>query len=358
MNYKKIIAIVLSVLLIGGLLVGCSSDNEVGQQTPEENDTQQENSTEQKASGSVTVYSPHSAEVINPIVKEFQERTGVQVDVVAAGTGELLKRIEAESANPLGDVMWGGGAESLDSFKDYFEPYKTQEDNMIAPYFKDAEYNWTGFSALPMVIMYNKKLVKPEDVPTSWEDLLDDKWKGKIAYADPARSGSSYTTLVTILKAFENDGDDGWNFIRSFIDNLDGKIIGSSSGVFVGVADGEYSIGLTLEEAAMRYVVAGADVGVVYPSEGTSAVPDGIAVIKDAKNMENAKLFIDFVVGKDVQNIVVNNFSRRSIRSDLEAPEGLDPIDKIKLVDYDFSWAANNKDEVLDKWRNIVIGRE
>ena len=76
--------------------------------------------TPQEGGGSVVVYSPHNAEEINPIINEFTERTGIRVDVVAAGTGELLKRVEAESANPLGDVMWGGGAESLDSFKEYF----------------------------------------------------------------------------------------------------------------------------------------------------------------------------------------------------------------------------------------------
>jgi len=107
----------------------------------------------------------------------------------------------------------------------------------------------------------------------------------------------------------------------------------------------------------MRYVNAGADVGVVYPSEGTSAVPDGIAVIKDAKNAENAKKFVDFVVGEDVQQIVIEDFARRSIRDDMDAPEGLGPIEDIKLVDYDFEWAANNKEEVLDKWKDIVIGR-
>ena len=65
-------------------------------------------------SQTLTVYSPHPAETINIGVQEFTNRTGIKVEVVAAGTGELLNRIAAESANPLGDVFWGGGAESLD----------------------------------------------------------------------------------------------------------------------------------------------------------------------------------------------------------------------------------------------------
>lgn len=348
---KRALSSLLLVSILVVSLAGCGTQQAEAPKEPEGGQTSEE-------SGELVVYSPHNAEVINPIVKEFQERTGIKVDVVAAGTGELLKRIEAESENPLGDVMWGGGAESLDSFKEYFEPYVSSEDDVIANHFKDKDNYWNGFSALPMVIMYNKNLVKPEEVPSKWADLLDPKWKGQIAFADPTKSGSSYTTLVTILTAYKDDGEEGWKFVKDFVKNLDGKLASGSSNVYKGVADGEYALGLTLEEAAMRYVVAGADVDLVYPEEGTSAVPDGIAIIKNAKNMDNAKKFIDFVVGKDVQEKVVKEFSRRSIRSDMDAPEGLGPIDDIKLVDYDFSWAAENKEEVLEKWKNIIIGKE
>ncbi len=351
---KKLLSIFLILTTLLVFIPGCGKKDDTADKKEEQ---KTESKEEKKDTGEVTVYSPHNAEIINPIVKEFQERTGIKVNVVAAGTGELLKRVEAEKDNPLGDVMWGGGAESLDSYTKYFEPYKSTEDSAINPIFKDKNNCWTGFSALPMVIMYNKKLVKPEEVPKSWKDLTDPKWKGKIAYADPARSGSSYTTLVTMLTAYKDDGEDGWKFIRSLVKNLDGKIISGSSGVYKGVADGEYALGLTLEEAAMRYVVAGAEVGMVYPAEGTSAVPDGIAIIKNSKNMDNAKKFLDFVVGKDVQGKLVGDFCRRSVRTDIDAPTNIEAMDKIKLVDYDFSWAAANKDKVLEKWKDVVMGK-
>lgn len=309
------------------------------------------------APNTITVYSSHPADIINPIVKEFQERTGISVEVVAAGTGELLKRVQAESANPLGDVVWGGGAESLDAYKMYFFKYKTADDQYIPKYYKDKNYLWTGFTALPMVIMYNKKLVQANEVPSAWKDLLLPKWKGKIACADPAKSGSSYTTIVTILTAYGKDNEKGWSFIQKLIKNLDEKIISSSSAVFKGVADGEYSIGLTYEEAAVKYIKAGAEVGMIYPKEGTSAVPDGVAIIKGAKNLANSKKFVDFVVGKDVQNIVVKTLNRRSIRTDIPAPEGLVDMNQIKMVKYDFAWASTQKNDVLARWRQIVIGK-
>lgn len=82
-------------------------ETEPGVETdPDSEDDQSSDS----GSDTLTVYSPHPAETINLVIQEFEEQTGIKVEIVAAGTGELLKRVESESDNPLGDVLWGGGA--------------------------------------------------------------------------------------------------------------------------------------------------------------------------------------------------------------------------------------------------------
>jgi iron(III) transport system substrate-binding protein len=96
---------------------------------------------------------------------------------VAAGTGELLQRLQAESATPIADVLWGGGADSLAAYKYYFQPYVCANDAVIDDAFKDADDLWIGESPLPMVIIYNKELlagtgVTPEDLG-EWSGLLD-----------------------------------------------------------------------------------------------------------------------------------------------------------------------------------------
>ncbi len=337
---KKLLKVVL-LSLVALSLAACSSDK----------------GGKDEGANELTLYSPHPAETINLIVEEFQKDTGIKVNVVAAGTGELLQRVKAEDGNALGDVLWGGGAESLASFTDYFESYKSKELDNIDPMYYDSEYKWIGESPLPMVIMYNTNLVKAEDVPTSWKDLLKPEFKGKIAMADPSKSGSAYTIMATMIEAYGGDPA-GWDFIKDFYANLDGKVLDSSSGVYKGVADGEYSIGLTLEKEAIKFELAGADTKIVYPAEGTSAIPDGVALIKGAKNEENAKRFIDYVLSKETQAIMSEKLSRRSIRKDAEAPEGLGALADIPLVNYDFEWAASQKDANLETWKNIVIGKK
>ncbi len=309
-------------------------------------------------SNKVTVYSSHPTDLLNGIVNSFQEETGIEVDVVAAGTGEILKRVQAESENPMGDVVWGGGAESLNAYKEYFAPYKTSSNDVINPLFRDSEDKWFGFAILPMVMVYNKDLVGAEDVPTAWADATNPKWKGQVAYASPVKSGSSYTIYATMLTAYGKDNGEGFKFIKKLVTNLDGKVLGSSTAVPKGVVGAEYAIGLMHEKGAVKYKKAGGNIGIVYPSEGTSAVPDAAALIKGAKNEKNAKIFLDYIVSKNVQERLGTEFNIRGVRDDVAAPEGLVPMADIKLVNYDFAWASNSKKELIKRWKNIESGKE
>ena len=225
--------------------------------------------------GSLVVYSPHDADPLNAGVALFQAKyPNITVEVITGGTGELCQRVVAESANPQGDVLWGGGADTLAAYSDYFSPYVCANDAFIADTFKDANDLWIGESPLPMVIMYNKTLIDEANVPKTWEGLTDPALKGKIAYASPAKSGSAYTQLCTILFS-QPTLDEGWALVEKFIANLDGKIQESSGNCHKLVASGEYSIGVTIEKSAVLYK-DNPDIGYVYPASD-SAVPDGVA---------------------------------------------------------------------------------
>ena len=166
--------------------------------------------------GSVVVYSPHDADPLNAGVNLFMEKyPNVKVEVVAAGTGELCNRIAAESANPIADVLWGGGADSLAAFKEYFQPYVCANDEFIGDAYKDPDDLWIGESPLPMVIFYNKDLIEKDGltIPESWEDLTKPEWKGKIAYCLPSKSGSAYTQLCTMILG-HGGKEAGWDFIK------------------------------------------------------------------------------------------------------------------------------------------------
>jgi len=343
---KKIIALLLALAMVF-CLVACG----------EKKEEKKENEPDKKEySGTVVVYSPHDADPLNAGVALFEAAyPNVKVEVVAAGTGELCQRIVAEAANPQADVIWGGGADTLAAYVDYFEAYVCANDSVIADAYKDSADKWIGESPLPMVFIYSKSALAAAglteaDVPTTWEGLCDAKLKGKIAYCSPAKSGSAYTQLCTML--FSQDSiDAGWELVNKFIANLDGKILESSGNCHKLVASGEYCIGVTIEKSAVLYN-DNPDIGYVYPDKN-SAVPDGVALIKNCPNEENAKLFIDFVTGLECQKDQNTNWKRRPVRSDL-SPVGLCELSTLNLGNYDFAYAANNKASIVEKWNDLT----
>lgn len=309
--------------------------------------------TPEDYTGNLVVYSPHDADPLNAGVDMFRQAyPNINVEVIAAGTGELCQRVVAESANPQGDVLWGGGADTLAAYTDYFAPYVCANDDVIGEAYKAADDLWIGESPLPMVFIYNKTLIDESDVPTTWEGLCDESLKGRIAYASPAKSGSAYTQLCTMLFS-QPTLDEGWALVEKFIANLDGKIQDSSGNCHKLVASGEYALGVTIEKSAVLYN-DNPDIGYVYP-EKNSAVPDGVALIKNCPNEENAKLFIDFVTSLECQTAQNADWARRPVRSDL-TPVGLCELSELDLGDYDFAYAATEKESIVEKWNDLTVG--
>lgn len=303
----------------------------------------------------LVIYTSHKEEVWRPIVREFEERTGIWVDVVTGGTNELLERIKWEADAPTADVMFGGGVESLQSYAQYFSPYVCAEHDRLAPQYCDADNRWTPFSALPVVLIYNPKLVTPGEL-TGWESLLSGEFRGRIAYADPAVSGSCYTALVTMLCALDAPQE---QTLQRFAENLGGRLLSGSGDILDSVADGTDRVGITLEETARKRIDTGENLRMIYPVEGTSAVPDGCAVIRDARHEENAQKFINFAVSRDVQSLLQEKeFSRRCVRTDIEPSTQLVRLDKLELLDYDVAWASREHEAILELWQRFLPKEE
>lgn len=294
----------------------------------------------------LVVYTSHKQELWWPIVREFEERTGIWVDVVTGGSNELLERIAAESDAPGADVMFGGGVDTIEVYREYLQPYTPEGMDAVPEAYRSGGGVWTPFSVLPIVLIYNTKLIDAGAV-TSWSDLLKPAFRGKIAFADPAVSGSSFTALVTMLHAVGGDVDAN---LSAFAENLGGLELNSSGDVLTAVADGSCWIGVTLEETALKRVDAGDSIGLVYPDDGTSLVPDGSAVVKGAAHLENAKRFIDFTLSPEVQRLLLGQY-RRPVRSDVDLTGELLPADgAFRVLDYDIAWASSHHNTVLMSW--------
>lgn len=322
----------LPFLLISLVLAGCLSPSARNQNilAPAEEDR-------------LVIYTSHREAVYGPIIREFEARTGIWVQVKTGGTMELLNRITAGDCDC--DLLFGGGVETLESHKELFIPYQSPRSQEIATIYRSSTHHWTPVSSLPIVLAYNSKLVRLNP-PSGWGDLLDSNWKGRIAYADPSVSASAFTALSTLVQVYSDA--DTESILRAYAENLDGELLSSSSSVIEQIAQGNCYIGVTLEDEAMRSIQEGYDLDIVYPEEGTSAVCDGAAIVSRCSHLSNAQAFIDFLLEEDVQRYLSKHCSRRSVLSALT-----DAASDTVFLTYDIAWASERQEELLTLWENL-----
>ncbi len=304
-------------------------------------------------SNKLVVYTARAEQLNNMVIDNFKEDTGIEVDIVVAGTGPLLKRVESEKDNPGGDIFWAADETMLSSKKELFEEYVSPEDENMLPNFRNKTGYFSPAFADPTVIILNTE-VSPVPV-ASFADLLHPDLKGRIAMGDPANSSSAFQSLMAMLYAHGADNDpmspEAWEFVDKFIANVDGKFLNSSGAVHKGVADGEYAVGLTWEDPAANYVKNGAPVEVVFPEEGAIFPGESVQIIKGAKNLENAKKFVDYMLSEKIQNMVGENLTVRPLRIGATLADYMKPQDEIKLFpNYDEAWVSEHKPEIVEEW--------
>ncbi len=302
----------------------------------------------------LVLYTAQEEEIYEPIIKEFEERTNLMVKVERGSSEEMTGRLEYEEERPDWDVVFGVGIETLEQSKEHWQVYKSPEAAFITESFQCEDNRWTSFSALPLVIMYNTNVVTYRELPVGWNSLLEPRWKGRIAFVDPRRSDVYSAALVTAVHTWEKRGD----YLEQFMENLEYGTLNSMQEVNAGILDGRYSLGVTMEESAQALLSEGADVDYIYPQEGTTALPDGTAIVKGCSNPDAARQFLDFTVSRDTQRILVSDLNRRSVRSDVPPLPGLSPIGRLPLIEMDLEELTREKKDVLARWNGILSRRE
>jgi iron(III) transport system substrate-binding protein len=341
--FQKAMALALAAALMSVFVAGCGSS------APEK--PKQSAAQEEKV---LVVYTARSESLNNLVIPNFEKDTGIKVQMIVAGTGALQKRVVSEKNNPQGDILWAADQTMLESSKDLFMQYVSPEDANMGDEFKNKSGYFSAAFADPTVLIVNTNLARDIKIE-SFNDLLNPALKGKIAFGDPANSSSAFQSLMAMLYAKGKNGDpmseEAWAFVDKFIANLNGKMLNSSGGVHKGVADGEYTVGLTWEDPAANYVKNGAPVKVVFPQEGAIFPGESVQIIKGCKHPENAKKFVDYMLSKKIQEQAGKELTVRPLRKNVELANYMTPIASIKLFsNYDEAWVSNNKTAITARW--------
>jgi len=297
---------------------------------------------EEKASGTVIVYAPHGPEITTPILELFNKSyPEVKVQLIKAGTGELLSRIRAEKGNPAADLMWGGSTILFEGEADLFAAYESPEDKAMLK--ADPSHKWHPFSILCQPILVNKVLVPESEYPRTVKVLNDEKWlkKGGIALADPNKSGTGFTIVSGISSAY------GWDFVKALLKYA--RVTPGSDAMFKAVKDGEVPVGFINEDLGAKWEVEGLPVKMIYAQDVVTVQMDAAALVAGGPQPKLGKLFLDFIGSKAVHEIARDKITRRSARKDVTPPPGLPNLGDLKLYP-----EAEPRDVVNAKFTNLM----
>ncbi len=312
------------------------------------------------AEGTLTMCSPNSDGLLS-IIPLFEEQTGIKVTVESMGSGDCMKRISSEVENPTFDLMYGGSLANYVANKDLFQDYLSPEDGNLMPEYTNTLGYCTNYTIDGSVLLINKDLVAELGVEVKgYADLLQPELKGKMVSADPVASSSAFCQLTNMLLAMGGyESDEAWAYVNELFVTNDLKITSSSSSVYKGVQGGEYAVGLTYEDPCVTMLKDGAtNIEIVYPVEGTVFLPAQIGIVKNAKNLENAQKFTDFMLSAEAQKFLADNTTSRPIRAVEGGNEYMKPLSDIKLIFEDSDYVTGNTQALKDRVQDIIMEKE
>lgn len=303
----------------------------------------------------VMVYGVIHEYTLARLMQKFERDTGTKADFIRLSAGEVATRVLAERQSPKGDVIFGISRAIQESMKaqGLLEAYKSPRRTEVPGKYMDPDGYWTGSSLTVQGIAINAERWKKEfgsaPMPKTWEDLLDPKYKDLIVAPSPLSSGTGFTFIVG--QFFRVGEEKGWEYLKALDRNIR---FYTPSGIAPTrmVAAGEFLIAITFAHDALKAISAGYPIALVHPA-GVSWDVGSVSLIKNGPNTAGGGKFIDWVLGRDPIQLIVDLNFEGSLRSDVSLPLGATPLEKLDLVNYKLDWAAQNRQRILKQWGDL-----
>ena len=290
------------------------------------------------------------------IFEAFTKDTGVRVEFLDMSSGEVLARAQAEGGKPMADAWFGGGIDSFIDAKNkgLLESYASKEMDAIPAELRDKDSCWYGMSLVMVGFIVNKEILQQKGLPMpkTWTALADPMYKGEILMANPSVSGTNYGMLSCILQS--RGADAGWKYFAALAQNVPffSKRGGEPP---MKVAAGEAAIGVIPYTGEYFPLKEKAPVELYLPEDGVPWVPAGLAIFKNAENMDSARIFIDWVLSKKGQETIRDLDPRIMARTDVAAPELMGSFSRDQLMKADIEVFGTERQATLDTWESRIL---
>jgi iron(III) transport system substrate-binding protein len=312
------------------------------------------------AARAVTIYVSTDRVFSEPVLVEYEKRTGVRVNPVydteeTRSTG-LANRLIAEKDRPQADVFWSNEPVRTLVLKSrgVLATYRSPSAEGIPPALTDPDGYWTGFSARIRVIAYNTKLVRPEKAPRSVFDLADPKWRGQVAMADPRFGSTSFHVAALYASAGDEKMDD---FFRRLKTNAV-RVVDGNSVVRDLVARGDVKIGLTDTDDVNVAIEDGQPIAMVLPDAdglGVPVMPNMVSLIANSPRPDEGKQLIDYLLSADVERQLAQSEAVQiPVHAGVPGPKNVPAIETFRPMTLDYTKAAARVEDVTTRLAGIL----
>jgi iron(III) transport system substrate-binding protein len=302
-----------------------------------------------KKDGTVVFYTSIELLTAEKLAKAFEAAyPGVKVQVERNGCERIVQRLGQERGSGIkaADIVECSDMTALVDWK---------RQGWLAAFVPADVEKWPadqrdpdGFFAAERLTLspigYNTRLIKAEDAPKSYAELLDPKWKAKLVKAHPGYSG----TIMTVT--FQISRDIGWEFFKK-LGQQQVMQVQSAADPPKKVAQGERPVMADGGEyLPLQMIATGAPLALVYPAEGTPSIPGGAGVVIDAPHPNAARLFALYLFSREGQQLLADVARIRSFHPDVKLPESMKPLSEIKVLKSDPVAQEKAADEIKKKY--------
>ena len=362
---KKLLAILLSLVMVLGLFAGCGGAEKAPEteapkaeapveapaepEAPAEVSYMDELIAAAQAEGTLVVYGSCEEEYLAVACEKFQELYGIEVQYQRLSTGEVQSKVEEENGNPSGDVWFGGTTDPYNvcAAEGLLMAYEAENaSHLLGDAYRDADGYWYGIYKGILGFMVNRdeldRMGLP--VPQDWADLTDPQYEGLIWLSNYNTSGTAKLVINTMIQKYGHD--EGIQYLVDLDKNIH-VYTKSGSGPSKNVGTGECVIGIGFLHDGITQIVDNGygNIELVIPSSGTSYEIGATAIFEGCEHPNAAKLWIEFALSPDCVNLAQDNGSYQFLVIDnatqpaIATEFGLDPEN---VMDYDFEDAKNN----------------
>jgi iron(III) transport system substrate-binding protein len=275
----------------------------------------------------------------------------IKVEWVRDGTTKLMTKLRAELSSGVvkPDVLLIADSVTMESMvsDDYLYSYMSPNRDK----YEDSLYSEDGY-------YYSTKLITTGIVrhkrapqhPTDWSDFVKPEYKNQVAMPSPLYSGAALIHLATLT----DDKSLGWNYFEQLHANQ-AMAQGGNGGVLKAVASGTKPYGVIVDFLAIREAAKGSPIEFIFPKTGVTMVTEPVAIMKEAKNKAAAKRFVDFLLSKEGQTLVLEQ-GYLPARSDIDVPEGFPKRADIRLMPFDAAKTLRDNETNKERFSKIFEG--